>query len=474
MKNLLFILFLFFVHNATAQNKTITFVAKSGVDYNKALGKCFGETKQGLLVIKMIGNFVLYSPLLIDRENVILSFVKGSKITLLGNAGGIIINANKVSIENGFFYGDGKSPSSFYDGFGILLNGVKDCKIISNQFYSLRGNGIYLAPNSKNMGCEANMISLNKFSFEQGDVMRPDASGIILGYSGIGYAHNRNVISENTIDGADRLKIGVGIIGHGSKNIFEKNVIRNCLDYGIICYESTNTDTALLNSSVINNFVTNIGQIGNAQTVKGMGIYLMKSMNSVVYGNKVKNVLRNSDRSETLGAGAITISGAFNCKVENNEIDGSAMYGFVNNYSFNSTFVNNKVYRSDKSAVHLVNVSNVYIKNNLFKYINEVIFKGYFENTKMPYIQQQWAKPKFVDRPTGIEIELSGNVIYRNGEILYFTGAPALDALPANLIGNNKFYGNKIIGKATNANDRVAFRNTSNSNKIYNNTYLDN
>jgi hypothetical protein len=44
-----------------------------------------------------------------------------------------------------------------------------------------------------------------------------DDAGILLGYSGDGYFHENNIITNNEIDGNNILKIGAGIIGHGKK-----------------------------------------------------------------------------------------------------------------------------------------------------------------------------------------------------------------------------------------------------------------
>ena len=126
--------------------------------------------------------------------------------------------------------------------------------------------------------------------------------------------------------------------------------------------------------------------MGNKRTKKGMGIYLMKSQNSFVLNNKIYNVLRNSDQSETLGAGSISLNGAINTIVQGNEIDKSFMYGIVNAYAFNSSIEHNIIRNVRKSAIYLINVNDIEISDNTIDSNNDVMIKGFFENTSTEYI----------------------------------------------------------------------------------------
>ncbi len=244
------------------------------------------------------------------------------------------------------------------------------------------------------------------------------------------------------------------------------------MNYGIISYESVYTDVSLTGSKILDNEIRNIGETGNRLTVKGMGIYLMKSMNSLVKGNKVYNTLRNSDKSESLPAGAISTSGSVNTTVENNVIDGSYMYGFVNDYSFNSNFNSNFVKNTRRSGAYFVNVNDVTVKNNHFENIGEVVFKGYFENTGLQYIKDQWKIKNYLNQSTGKNIRIENNFIVSDKDLLFFRGTGNKEKQIENKIKNNTFV-NNIIKRSPGipvTNESIAFREVDgNTNVISNN-----
>ena len=435
-----------------------------------------GEQTLGVLKIRLSGKFYLGKSLISKRKNVVLSFNKGAKIIFTSSVQtGFLIKHDNISVINGQFEGNGVSSNTFYSGYGIFLYGVKNCVIKNNTFNKISGINIYLGPNDKNQGCKNNLIEKNRiydprFYFAQKGT---DEAGILLGYSGYGYAHKNNTIRNNYIDGNNVLKIGTGIIGHGSGNIFEANTIKNCLNYGVVCYESQATDVSLSNNKVLYNVIENIGEIGNRTTVKGMGIYLMKSHNSSIIGNKVCNTLRNSDKTETLGAGAISTSGSLNVTVSKNEIVGSNMYGYTNDYGFNSTFADNTIANVRKSAIYLINVSNIIVSNNKISSVGEVVLKGYFENTALPYIKNQWKTDLVLNKVTGKGILIRRNKIYSNNQLLYFRGTKKEELGIDNAIGQNEFTDNEVYytGKFVQNEEMIAFRVTDNTNIIKDNIF---
>src|SRR5690606_31867076 len=155
-----------------------------------------------------------------------------------------------------------------------------------------------------------------------------------------------------------------------------KNRITNFRSYGIIAYESIYTDKSLFNTNIESNHIENIGRIDGQLTKKGMGIYLMKSKNSRIVNNTVINTLLGNDKSETLGSGAITLNGSINSLVSGNIIRKSNMYGITNAYAFNTPIIENTISDISKSAIYLINVNDLSIRNNNIYNSVETVFKG--------------------------------------------------------------------------------------------------
>ena len=221
----------------------------------------------------------------------------------------------------------------------------------------------------------------------------------------------------------------------------------------------------------------NVGEVGTRTTVKGMGIYLMKSKNSRVFGNVVLNKLRNSDQTETLGSGAISISISTNTLVENNTIDGSYMYGLVSDYSFGSFFRNNTISNTRKSGAYFINMNNAEVSGNIFKNIGATAIKGYFETTKLPYIlnsRHTLNTDTYKNIDTGNNFKIIGNKFYTNKDVLYFEGTPVGKTRPyGNKIKNNIIENNEVIGATKKQENLFHFRQeVSGSNKIRNNKIL--
>lgn len=387
---------------------------------------------------------------------------------------GIAVTHDGFTIKNAEISGNGKSAKDFYSGYGILLNAASNCKILYCKFQNISGNAILLYP-SGDKGCSNNVISSNAISKPTFNISKAgDESAIMLGYSGKGYMHNNNLIEKNTVDGGNILKIGIGFIGHGNNNIFKDNLVSNCLAYGIVNYESAVNGNAMVGNKILDNIISNIGEIYSNTTTKGMGIYLMTSKSGIVSGNKVSNVLRNSNQTETLAAGAISVSLSPDVVVDGNFIDGSFMYGIVSDYSFGSSFTNNTVQNIRKSGAYFINMSDALVEGNTFKNIGEVVLKGYFEHTSLPYIQAQLVTDRFKNRPTGNNFIIRNNTFYTDGDVLFFSGTKKNNGniTADNFIGNNTFYNNDIISSRKKFREVVHFRNEKkNSNFIKYNTF---
>jgi len=433
------------------------------------------KTNKWLRII-LEGTFYVDKTLQTKKEKTIIEFSPNSKIIFTNTlSSGINIIHNNCIIRNGKITGTGKSSNNFYKGYGILLSGVDNCEISNVTLEKISGNNILLLQ-SRGKGCSNNIIKNNSIVSPVFKLNTSgDEAGILLGYSGNGYSHNNNTIDNNIIDGNNILKIGIGIIGHGVGNTFKNNRIHNCRNYGIICYESQTIGTSLSKSNVNNNIIRNIGEIENIRTPKGMGIYLMKSSNSIVSNNKVYDTLKNSDRTETLPAGSISINGSPYTIVKNNLIDGSQMYGIASAYSFNSQFMGNTIQNTRKSGAYFINMNDVIVKGNIFKNIGEVVIKGYFEDTSRPNLINQIDVDVYKNIPTGENFVITENTFYTDHNILYFTGTNAnlKQNYKGNKVKNNKFEDNRIFGNNKKIlTEKVAFRiDEKGTNTIKNNKF---
>lgn len=434
------------------------------------------QTPKHFLKINLSGEFILNQTIATNRDNTVINFFKNSKILLTDEKnGGIAILHNNCEILNGIIVGNNKSTPNFYQGYGIALQGVRNCKIKNTTFQYISGHSIFFIPREKT-GCLNNLIENNTIQNPCMNIdIKGDDSAILLGYSGNDYFHSNNTIRGNYIDGNNILKIGIGIIGHGRQNTIEDNVIQNVRNYGIVAYESVYTDKCLSEILIKNNTVKNVGEINPNKTVKGMGIYILKCSNSIVSNNKVFNTLINSDETETLSQGAIGISMSPNCLITDNVIEKSYMYGIFCDYSFNSKIINNQISNIRKSGIYLVNVNDVGISNNTFKDIQEVVFKGYFENTSLEYIKEQWQIDTYLNMTTGKNINIDGNKIYSDNQILRFTGTTKETRKFENKIMNNTFINNLIFSNSMNHIRPIEFvveikdSNTVSNNKILKN-----
>ncbi|HXH99846.1 MAG TPA: right-handed parallel beta-helix repeat-containing protein [Sphingobacteriaceae bacterium] len=470
------LLFILIFSLANAQETfNITIAKSSAKDDTKVFQTALNEKRGSALKITVRkGVYKLNGGLSTARANTSITFEKGAVIYFSSNiSAGISVQHNGFSLENAHIKGNSVSAKDFYTGYGVLLNGVSGCVIKNSAFEGISGNNILFYPKSNTIGCSDNLILNNSFikpAFDLGG--SGDESAIMLGYSGEGYQHNNNVIKGNVIDGGFKLKIGIGMISHGQNNLFENNTVNNCRHYGIMIYESKDKDTTLYNNIIKDNTIRNIGEVGSKKTVKGMGIYLMKSSNSSVKGNRVYNTLINSDETETLGAGAISISLSPDTRIDSNFIDGSYMYGIVSDYSFGSKFSDNVIQNTRKSGAYFINMNNVVVSGNTFRNIGAVAIKGYFENTSLPYIQEQMRIDTYKNINTGNNFRITRNKFYTDKEILYFTGTEKdKRGHYENKIRNNTVGKNKIFGNTKKLEELINFRQeVAGSNRIYDNT----
>lgn len=392
------------------------------------------------------GRFIISKTINISKPYVSLFFSKGAELISRSTPemGLISVQNDNFTINGASLIGCGKSASNIYNGYGILLLGVSSAQVSNCTFKYISGCGILLK-NKGDVGCNYCVLQNNTLTNPAAQMQ--DGAGILLGYSGRGYMHKFNTIKNNTLDGNFVWEIGIGIISHGDHNTIQNNTVKNFLSYGILSYESEYIDSTLMHTVIKNNYVQNIGAKNKKPTKKGMGIYLMKSFDCIVSGNKVINTLINSDQSETLPSGAIALNEAINCTVDSNYISNSAMYGFVNAYGFNSTFTRNNISNIKKSAIYLITTSNNKIENNNVSEIGDVIIKGFFTNTSNKSFDIKLPTP-FKNIQSGEYITIRNNefncndkkLISFKGDALYSTKKP--ESLKNSII-SNKIYGNQ-------------------------------
>ncbi|WP_326988221.1 right-handed parallel beta-helix repeat-containing protein [Chryseobacterium nepalense] len=405
-----------------------------------------------------------------------MSFNKGAILNFKNNINtGFLVKQNNFTIKNAYIKGNGKTAADFYTGYGILLFGVDHCSIINSTFDGISGNGILILPSS-DKGCNNTSIRNNTFINHVFNISENgDESAIMMGYSGKNYAHNNNLIENNLISGNNLLKVGIGFIGHGNNNVITNNKISNCIAYGIVSYESDIVGNTMNNIHISDNEIRNIGEVGNKTTVKGMGIYLMTSNNAVISKNKIYNTLRNSDRTETLGQGSISVSLSPGAMVAGNMLDGSAMYGIVSDYSFGSNFIDNTIQNTKKSGIYFINMNDVKVSGNIFKNIGEVVIKGFFEHTSLPRIKDQLRNDKYKNISTGNNFIITKNKIYSEKEVLYFeaSGQNQSQKSQKNRLSDNIVENNEVIGAVKRENELFHFRQESTGNNdVRNNTII--
>jgi len=466
MKNVIIFLIFIFSNYLFGQSRDTVVVtimkSKANDDTNIFQDALNNNTGKFLKIIVKKGDYFISNTLTTKRSHTSVVFDKGSIVNFTNNRNtGFFVRHDNFTLQNAYIKGNGKSAVDFYTGYAVLLNGVANCNISNNTFDAISGNGVLFMPTSANKGSSNNVVRGNKFINHVFNISKNgDESAIMLGYSGKNYMHDNNLIENNTISGNDVLKVGIGFISHGNNNIIRNNKISNCIAYGIITYESDIDGTTMNNTQIIGNEIRNIGEVGNNVTVKGMGIYLMTSNNAAISDNKLYNTLRNSDRSETLSPGAISVSLSPGATVSNNYIDGSGMYGIISDYSFGSKFVNNTIQNIKKSGAYFINMNDVKISDNTFRNIGEVVIKGYFENTSLQYIKDQLRGDKYRNIDTGNNFTVSNNKFYSDKDILYFvaTDKDLSKKYIGNKLKNNTVQNNEIIGNSKTQDQLIHFR----------------
>lgn len=249
-------------------------------DDSKAIQQALNQaaTASDKIVSFPAGQYLISQTLRTAAAGTRMVFAKGASLKLANNTnGGILILNDNCSVENATLQGNGQSAPDLYKGYGIALSAVSNSTVKNCIFTGISGFNIFLNRNG-NKGCNKCVITGNTIKSPALSLPKGyDGSGIMIGYSGTGYAHTDNEVSNNTIDGAQTLGHGIAVMTHGSGNKIIGNTISNCLRYGIISYETSYEDSTLFTTAIINNTVSNIGAKDGTTNNMGMGIYVMKT-----------------------------------------------------------------------------------------------------------------------------------------------------------------------------------------------------
>ncbi|TWR28000.1 hypothetical protein FPZ42_01930 [Mucilaginibacter achroorhodeus] len=407
------------------------------------------KTNQGPLKMYFpAGRYRITRTLTTTYPGTVFTFDKGARLVIAGNLnGGIKIANDYCDVRNGYIEGNGQTADNDPNhGFGVMLFGASHCKIVNTTFDKVSGNNIAVYHNNT-QGSSYNLIKNNTLiNPAYSRLKNIDAGGIMLGYSGDNYFHTYNVVEGNTVDGNGVLAIGVGIIGHGKNNTFKNNVIKNCLRYGIIAYNHVYTTMTLQSTSILYNKVSNIGNV-NSSEPWGMGIYLMQSHYSKVIGNTVSNTLLNTDNSNILPPGAISLNGCISSLVKDNSILNSQKFGIAISQSYNTNITNNIIDGVKKSGLYILNTSFNSITGNTIKNIGEYAVLGAFYYTGLPAFNY-FNVEKYKRIVTGDSITISNNKFYCNSDKVFNIQGDNADPTKNNpgtlfrnsTITNNTFY----------------------------------
>lgn len=149
---------------------------------------------------------------------------------------------------------------------------------------------------------------------------------------------SRNVIRKNIC--ASGSPGGIYIFsGDGKRsdfNLIEENIVRNHTSEGIILYNSTGlTDSHCYGNQIVNNIVEDIDgsftdvSVGSTSKWYGIGIYLQTAEESLVMGNRVRNVGTQSEYTVFgfLGPAGICLRRGGGATISHNQIEDCPFYG---------------------------------------------------------------------------------------------------------------------------------------------------
>lgn len=425
--------------NVNLKDKNI--FSNDSIDDSSPINTLISEFKGDFLRITFDkGEYILNGPLRIDKP-VQLLLSNETVLKVNNSIGGILVFGSHFSISGGKMMCMNTNQSAYNEGFGILMAGVDSCSISNLTITDFPISGIIMIPDG-NKGCGYNRIFNNKFiSAENSGLKFLDKSAIMLGYSGSGYSHDYNVIENNAIEGNYAIHHGIALIGHGKNNLLKGNTISRCASYGITLYEivSNAIDYTIVNNQVVGNQISMIGNKAVGESIKGMGIYLMKTSATIVRENTITNVLVNNGRDEPLPPGSIALNTSLNCIVQDNIVTNSGKYGLAAVYAKNLIIRNNQVSATGYQPIFICYSNDVSIKDNTLSSEGKEIVKLKFGNTNEVGLPKDAFKYEFYQQETGMNIKVDSNFINVNKakNVIFLEGPASSSGALSLSVSNN-------------------------------------
>lgn len=318
-------------------------------------------------VVVLTKNYVVSATLNLNVPNTVVWLRKGASVKITAQQSVFKINADNCKILEGEIEGFGSASSVYSTGAGIVLNGVKGCEISYTKISKTGGAPILLLATSTNKSCVDNVIAYNDIDCTLPTKRGFDTGAIMMGYTNEqsnNYSHDHNHIYANNVDGGWVVDHGASLIGWGKRNTFSQNKIVNCLEYGIVVYQSPYVDNKLFDNIVTGNFIDGVGHITDNLSFKGMGIYLQKSDSSIVSNNIVRNTIKGNNGDDGLARAAIAINGCNSTVVDSNIIVNSARYGIQLAQCFDCKATNNSLDNVVEDGIRITHSSKLKVTGN--------------------------------------------------------------------------------------------------------------
>lgn len=337
---------------------------------NGDLNKLQNAFNKGGYVVVM-RPYTVSTALNINTENTKVWFYGTGKITSTAKDVNIInMYADNCKVLNANLQGCNIVSSELYRGVGVALHGVKGCEVSYAKITKTGGSPIALLARTVDgiaKSCVDNVIAYNDIDCDLVAKRTFDSAGILIGYSdyqATGYSHDNNHIYSNHIQGKTKIDHGVAMIGHGKGNRFAQNYAHDCLEYGIVVYQSPYIDNTLYDNTVSGNWIRNIGHVADNLCIKGMGIYLQKSDSTVVHGNIIDNVLLGTNNDTNLSRAAIAVAGCVGVIVSDNIMENSKQFGIQFAECYGCKATNNFMDKVTRDLIRITSSSKIDIIGN--------------------------------------------------------------------------------------------------------------
>ncbi|MRM93453.1 hypothetical protein D1Z98_00215 [Riemerella anatipestifer] len=141
---------------------SIKLYAKNGDNSQTILSALNTKSNHPLKIIFTKGTYTIFKSLVTFRDNTKIIFEKGAKLKILRNdIYGLVVQHNRILIDNALFEGNGVSASDIHISSGIMIRGSKNVVVKNSRFYGISGIPIFISRSEKGQGVDDVKI-LNK------------------------------------------------------------------------------------------------------------------------------------------------------------------------------------------------------------------------------------------------------------------------------------------------------------------------